>query len=378
MRPLTMKPLMKWALLAVPLLVVLSLSAGAGVAPAAKAKPVKPRTLVTEKGLIHGFAQDGNAIAWIGRSWRVHVHRLGARSAWDLGKVDQSNPVPGSVITRPLALAGTRVLWSTISGGAGTLYTDVASGVPGKRPVLVMELVVGPGDSSGEYLAGIAGDGATLLYGFVAEQCPSPLPPPQYCPELHTAAGGISIVTAQHGAPVTDGIPAPVMLALSQGRVAVVPAASPIPNDGYGPRPVESGPVSVYDLAGRLLSTVHPVGTVRDVALAWPTLSVIVERPDGTRALERYDARGRKGTFLAPARRISSAATDLAASEVGTVFSVGSRIYFRHDRLRFNSEIPRSVCRASSTPIGLSIEGHRIAWAVNIKGQGRVVALTVP
>ena len=63
-----MKPLMKWALiLAVPLLLVLSLSAGAATAPAAKAKPIKPRTLVTEKGLIHGFAQDGNAIAWIGR-----------------------------------------------------------------------------------------------------------------------------------------------------------------------------------------------------------------------------------------------------------------------------------------------------------------------
>ena len=59
-----MKPIMKWALLVVPLLVVLSLSAGSGVAPAAKAKPIKPRTLVTEKAPIRAFAQDEVTIAW--------------------------------------------------------------------------------------------------------------------------------------------------------------------------------------------------------------------------------------------------------------------------------------------------------------------------
>ena len=368
-------------------LLVLSLSAGAEIAPAAKAKPIKPRTLVTEKGLIHGFAQDGNAIAWIGGRWTVYVRRLGAQKTWAVGKADESDyAVPGSVITLPLALAGTRVLWAGFSFGAGTSYTDLSWAAPGTRPVFLNELYVWMEDQSGEHLAGIAGDGATLLYGSVVEQCPSPLPPPQYCPQLHTAAGGVHIVPDEPRPPVIsepyppllNGIPAPVMLALSQGRVAVVPAASPIPNDNYGPRPVESGPVDVYDLAGRLLSTVHPVGAVRDVALAWPTLSMIVERPDGTKALERYDARGRKGTFLAPARRISSAATDLASSQVGTVFRVGNRIYFRHDRLGFNSDIPRTVCQAASTPIGLSIEGHRIAWAVNVKGHGRVVAVTVP
>jgi hypothetical protein len=33
--------------------------------------------------------------------------------------------------------------------------------------------------------------------------------------------------------------------------------------------------------------------------------------------------------------------------------------------------------QAKAEPIGLSIEGRRIAWAVNIKGHGRIVALTL-
>jgi hypothetical protein len=379
-----MKRLTKWALfLAVPLLLVLSLSAGAGIAPAAKAKPVKPRTLVTAKGLIHGFAQDGKAIAWLAgpfqHPWSVYVRGPNARKTWVVGKADESAyEIPGRVITLPMALAGTRALWTTFTGGAGWVYTDVATGAPGMRQVFVNEYQIwspGPNESP---VPGVGGDGATLAYGAVLEDCPTLTPIPRDCPELYSRPGsGVVVVAHAYNPPAIGGIPPPVMLALSQGRVAVVPAASPRPNDGYGPRPVANGPVGVYDLSGRLLSTVHPIGTVRDVALAWPTLSVIVERSDGTKALERYDARASKGTFLAPARRISAAATDLAASEVGTVFRVGSRIYFRHDRLRFNSEIPRSICQANSTPIGLSVEGHRIAWAVNVKGHGRVVALTL-
>ena len=382
-----MKPLIRWALfLAVPLLLVLSLSAGAGVAPAAKAQPVKPRTLVTAKGLMHGFAQDGKAIAWIAgplhRPWSVYVRGPNARKTWVVGKVDETDyEVPGRVITRPLALAGTRALWTTFTGGASWVYTDVATGAPGMRQLSVNEYEIwepGPDESP---VPEVVGDGTTLAYGVVLEGCrpENPWDIPRACAELYSGPGnGVVVVAHAYNPPAIGGIAPPVMLALSQGRVAVVPAASPRRNDGYGPRPVENGPVAVYDLSGQLLSTVHPIGTVREVALAWPTLSVIVERPDGTKALELYDVRAPQGTAVANPMRISLGATDLAASEVGTVFRVGSRIYFRPGRPHVENAVARSVCQADSTPIGLSIEGHRIAWAVNVKGQGRVVALTVP
>ena len=340
---------------------------------------------MTAKGLIHGFAQDGKAIAWIAgplhRSWNVYVRGPNARKTWVVGKADEIDyEVPGRVITLPLALAGTRTLWTTFTHGASWGYTDVATGAPGMRQVSVNEYQIWEPGLNESPVPGVVGDGATLAYGVVLEGCrPETWDIPRNCAELQSGPGnGVVVVAHSYNPPAIGGIPPPVMLALSQGRVAVVPAASPRPNDGYGPRPAENGPVGVYDLAGRLLSTVHPIGTVRDVALAWPTLSVIVERPDGTKALELYDVRAPKGIAVANPMRISLGATDLAASEVGTVFRVGTRIYFRHARPHAENEMPLSVCQAASTPIGLSIEGHRIAWAVNVKGQGRVVALTVP
>ena len=56
----------------------------------------------------------------------------------------------------------------------------------------------------------------------------------------------------------------------------------------------------------------------------------------------------------------------------GTIFRVRRNIYL------LGPKGLRLLQRASGTPIGLSIEGRRIAWAVNIKGRGRIVALTLP
>lgn len=135
-----------------------------------------------------------------------------------------------------------------------------------------------------------------------------------------------------------------------------------------------NGPIHVYDLTGRLLSTVKPVGTVRDIALAWPRLSMIVERPNGTKEIGRYNAStGKRLLGMTGLGRIPLAATDLGASDAGLVFRVGSRIYF----LGSHERTLRRVQQAQGTPIGLSIESRRIAWAVNIKGRGRIVALTL-
>jgi hypothetical protein len=36
------------------------------------------------------------------------------------------------------------------------------------------------------------------------------------------------------------------------------------------------------------------------------------------------------------------------------------------------------VARAAAAPIGLSIDGRRIAWAENVRGSGRIQSLTLP
>jgi hypothetical protein len=69
---------------------------------------------------------------------------------------------------------------------------------------------------------------------------------------------------------------------------------------------------------------------------------------------------------------LSPSAADVSAGSGGIVFRVGRSIYVLSGRT------PKLLARAPGTPVGLSIEGRRVAWAVNPKGHGRIVALTLP
>jgi hypothetical protein len=112
-----------------------------------------------------------------------------------------------------------------------------------------------------------------------------------------------------------------------------------------------NGPVNVFDLSDRRLARVAPEGTVREVGLSWPALAVIVTRSDGTTVIERYDAA--RGKLLSATTM--PGATNLAIGTGGTVFLVGKSIYTLHDGQ------PTLLWRATMKPIGLSIEGRRVA-----------------
>lgn len=124
----------------------------------------------------------------------------------------------------------------------------------------------------------------------------------------------------------------------------------------------------MYDLTGRTLTRVDPAGTVRDVALSWPELAVLVKRSDGTTVIERYDARS--GELLAATA--VAGASDLAIGSGGIVFLDGAGVYM------LLAGRPELVWRSRGRPIGLSIEGRRVAWAVNLNGRGRIRALDLP
>jgi hypothetical protein len=197
----------------------------------------------------------------------------------------------------------------------------------------------------------------------------------------------VSFVTGQYQAPMIAGIPAPVMLAftahgpqssmqISQGLVAMVPAATPVLSDFDNvPRAAANGPVEVCRVLGprpavHLVSSVTPVGSVKAIALDFRQLAVLVERADGTKALIRYGTQS--GALLGTTAVPKAAASELGVGKAGIVYRVGARIYL------LGTGNPKVVWKASGTPIGLSIEGRRIAWAENVNGRGRVVALTVP
>jgi hypothetical protein len=69
---------------------------------------------------------------------------------------------------------------------------------------------------------------------------------------------------------------------------------------------------------------------------------------------------------------VPASASGLTIGTGGLVYRVGRSIY------TIRAGRPTLVWRAQVTPIGLSIEGRRVAWAANVNGRGRIVALSLP
>jgi hypothetical protein len=355
--------------ISVPLVLVLVVSAAAN----ARAKPIKPHTLVAARASIYAFAQDGDRIAWVGGDAKVRVRSLSARRTDVVGSV---TPVERAS-TAILALAGQRALWSWDAGGNSTEYPLVV-GARGHRQVEIAHLGGGlRGMGDGHDLVGVAGDGTTLAYAWVAETCPGePYGCNLFDAPLVVDGGGVSIASwaapvgprAKFFPAVLPVIPPPALFALTQASVAVAPARTTTPV-GTAPRVIEDGPVEVYDLSGHLLQRVPFQGLVRDLALSGRRLAALLERPDGTKMLEQFTVPLSNFTGAAP---VPLAATDLSAGSGGIAFRAGRDIYV------VRPEHAKLVARAAARPIGLSIEGRRIAWAENVKGHGRIVALTLP
>jgi hypothetical protein len=274
---------------------------------------------------------------------------------------------PVKVKARPLALAGTQALWTSYDGG-NTLETHVHSGSPTLGERTVYELFSMPGPADGGYLGGLAGHGATLVFGATGQRCDN-----EYDCRRIDVDGSVKRVRAD--AQDVAGITPSVMLATSSNRIAVVPAKTPRFYPDIGPpRAAEFAPVQVFDLSGRLISSVVPPGTPRAIALSWPKLAVLFEFPDGSRQIQLYDAR--TGAYWAEAggalfRNVPVTVKRVSVGSSGVVWAVGSKIYV----LRGGKT--QLVWRAKAAPIGLSIEGRRVAWAMNLKGRGRIVSLTL-
>jgi hypothetical protein len=64
---------------------------------------------------------------------------------------------------------------------------------------------------------------------------------------------------------------------------------------------------------------------------------------------------------------------ELSASDQEAVFRTGRFVHV----LTFATAHSRTVAQTVGTPIGLSLEGSRLAWAENVKGRGRIRALYV-
>jgi hypothetical protein len=186
-----------------------------------------------------------------------------------------------------------------------------------------------------------AGDGGTILAEVDGEH-------------LDSSCVGVQIVDAHGRASQTPGQrSAGSPMAVGGGRVAL---STSWPSNSVQLRNARSG---------RVTRRIAVTGRVKAFALSRSTVAVLVDGTAGLR-IELFDAR--PNTSHGAVRVPAETASELSAAAENVVFHAGNAIYL----LDGDRRTVRIVAVATSTPIGLSIEGPRVAWAENEPGRGRI------
>jgi hypothetical protein len=370
----------RWSMLITPACAVALAVAGGGLSAGAVDEriPPLPKTLVLAHGPIAAFAQDGPYIAWAsadtspGCVWRVRVRSLSTGRQWRVNRNGgpTCRSATGFDLSHPthLALARDRALWTLFDQGNNTYLRLVTSSPREKHETALEELVFANSSyQEGWHLGGLAGDRATLVYAKVRIGVEGP-PDCDINGTCSTVVdgGGVQRVVGKSAVAVPTAPPA-LDVAASGRRVAFAVARHGGPPVGPGTPPrVEIRNAFTGGLVSRFVAARAPLS----VALS-STRVVLLVRTPGARRLLRYSTAG----MLVDARSIPSAGRSVSVSRGNVAFAVGRTI-----RLWDADGDVAVLATAAAKPIGLSIEGRRVAWAENVTIggtlRGRVRAIT--
>ena len=136
-------------------------------------------------------------------------------------------------------------------------------------------------------------------------------------------------------------------------------------------QPVESPvPVEIRTVRGALVSRLRPTGNPHQVALS-ADIADTLSRTKRAARLELFEPRSGRKLGSASLPRNSR---QLSAAGKTVVYSSGRRIWALDARTRRR----RLLATATADPVGLSIEGRRVAWAENLSMTARIRALHLP
>jgi hypothetical protein len=346
-----------------------------------------PQTLYSSpSGPIDAFAQDGSALAWFAPS------ATGCNAVWVLsldsgGRVRLPDERSAALnvtcrwdVAPPvnLALAGSDVLW-TLRERQATLPFDYVLGAGVADPLeRRFQEVAHAKRGAGLWLGGIAGDhvgtGAnevsTLVYGTAAVEYVDEIAclSGGTC-QMKLDGGGVYRVVGRQTPTLIPNTHAAVAVAASGATVAYVPAAG----TGDHGKPIAAAdlPISIVDVdSGAPIANVSPQGTPVAIALT-PHVLATIERTTTGLQLSWYSAT--TGTGLGSVALPAGTAPELSANDQIAVFRTGRFLHV----LTFATGHSRTVAQTVGIPIGVSLEGSRLAWAENVRGRGRIRAIFV-
>jgi hypothetical protein len=348
------------------------------VAAAAPAAGAIPKTLVSLPGAkIVGFAQNGPFVAWFvkgaGRCNTVHIRSLanplsavvpnvGARNVtctWQVG----NGPIPLAID------ANANTLW-TLRESTPLQYDYLigAGALPANQSERRVQQLAHTSKGAGLWLGGIVGSGSTLAYAVTSVDYQDEagcLAGTDTC-AMMIAGGGVYRFEGWHPKLVYNR--AAVALAASDNLIAIVPTDA-VTKAG---KPVAGAdlPIVVVDAkTGSPVSSFSPQGTPVAIALSEHVLATIERTPIGTR-IAWYNPQA--GTAIGSTPVATATAPELTVSDKYVIFRVGRSIR----SIDITTGRIRTIARAASMPIGLSLVGSRLAWAENLKsGDGRVRSL---
>ena len=332
-------------------------------------------------GSIAAFAQDGTEMAWFapgGRSCNV-VHLRSTNQPVELELPSQTARNVTCRFVRntraPVQLAvaarSGNVLWTLpLTGPLAADYVLGAGVGSAQRAEVRLIEAAHTGRGVGQWLGGISGDRSTLAFaltsvGWTDESgCLAGIAP---C-TLAKAGGGVYVVRGRSRVHV-PGTSAAVEVATSGSRIAYVPTGL-IEKNGR-PRPSADLPIDVVATpSGTRVASIVPQGVPLAIALAPHVLATLEQTPLGAR-LAWYDpTSGRvRGSVPVPKRTAAS----LTASDRLIVFHVGRSLR----AVDVRTHRVRILATAAAAPVGVSIEGSRVAWAENLPRYARIRALYV-
>ena len=341
---------------------------------AAGATPRLETLYANARGTVSGFAQDGSIIAWFTPGGAgcntVHVRSLANGTGAVLPKQGATQNVTcrWNVGTSPVSLAISRdqpsVLWTLHESSPLQFDYLVGASVGDARERRYQQLAH-TSRGAGLWLGGVAGSSGTLVYGVTSVDYVDEagcLAGTDTCAlKIVSNGGGVYRVGADHRPKLIAGTSGgAVEVATSGDRVAYVQAAS---IERGRPVAGPDKPIEVVDGATGQISTVATQGTPVAIALSSTALATLEQTPLGLR-LAWYDPDNGSAAGSLPVA--IAASPELAVSDRLAVFHVGRSIR----AVDLATGRSRNLATAAGRPIGLSVEGTRVAWAENLKHGG--------